>query len=273
MALVITEKYSKLSPSSWVYTFYQSRILRLAPTYLIICLFEALLYIRHDTPNIFSANGLTLQARSALLFINFFIFGQDTWQTILSHAPTNIPNTFIESAITFFGNNAFEPIYVYIGQAWSLGIELIFYVIAPFVVMSRTRTIVLFITCLLIRFYFIEHADLFPNDPWRSRFFASNLTFFFLGVASYWIYARAVSLRHSKTIGHMVAIVGMCYLIGSVYFSGGVFLFDGAEDYDQIRLWIFYLLFTVGMPFLFILSKDIKWDSYVGEISYPILSI
>lgn len=87
MALVITEKYSKLSSSSWVSTFYQSRILRLAPTYLIICLFEGFLYIRHDTPNIFSANSLTLQARSALFFVNFFIFGQDTWQTILSHAP------------------------------------------------------------------------------------------------------------------------------------------------------------------------------------------
>lgn len=136
--------------------------------------------------------------------------------------------------------------------------------------MSRTRTIVLFITCLFIRFYFVEHADLFPNDPWRSRFFASNLPFFFLGVVSYWIYARAVSFRHSKTIGRMVAIVGVCSLIGSVYFAGGAFLFDGAEDYDQIRLWIFYLLFTVGMPFLFILSKDIKWDSYIGEISYPV---
>lgn len=270
MALVITEKYSNLSSSSWVSTFYQSRILRLAPTYLIICLFEGLLYIRHDTPNIFSANSLRLQARSALFFINFFLFGQDTWQTILSHASTNIPNSFIDSATTFFGNNAFEPIYVYIGQAWSLGIELIFYAIAPFVVMSRTRTIVLFITCLFIRFYFVEHADLFPNDPWRSRFFASNLPFFFLGVVSYWIYARAVSFRHSKTIGRMVAIVGVCSLIGSVYFAGGAFLFDGAEDYDQIRLWIFYLLFTVGMPFLFILSKDIKWDSYIGEISYPV---
>ena len=46
--------------------------------------------------------------------------------------------------------------------------------------------------------------------------------------------------------------------------------FDGPEDYDQIRLWIFYLLFTAGMPFLFILTKDIKWDSYIGEISYPL---
>ena len=134
----------------------------------------------------------------------------------------------------------------------------------------RTRVIALFITCMLIRFYFVEHADLFPNAPWRSRFFASNMTFFFLGTMSYWIYARAVRFEHAKTVGRMVAILGICSLIGSIYFAGGMFLFDGPEDYDQLRLWIFYLLFTAGMPFLFILTKDIKWDSYIGEISYPL---
>ena len=226
--------------------------------------------MRSNTPNIFSGNDLTLQARSALFFMNFFIFGQDMWQTILTHSATNIPNSFVQSAVNFFGKSALEPIYSYIGQAWSLGIELIFYAMAPFVVMSRTRVITLFITCLLIRFYFVEHADLFPNAPWRSRFFASNMTFFFLGTMSYWIYARAVRFEHAKTVGRMVAILGMCSLTGSVYFAGGMFLFDGPEDYDQIRLWIFYLLFTAGMPFLFILTKDIKWDSYIGEISYPL---
>jgi peptidoglycan/LPS O-acetylase OafA/YrhL len=270
MALVINEKYSRLPHSSWISSFYQSRILRLAPTYLVICLVEGLLYMRSNTPNIFSDNDLTLQARSALFFMNFFIFGQDMWQTILTHSATNIPNSFVQSVVNFLGKSALEPIYIYIGQAWSLGIEVIFYAMAPFVVMSRARVIALFITCLLIRFYFVEHADLFPNAPWRSRFFASNMTFFFLGTMSYWIYARAVSFEHAKIVGRMVVILGICSLIGNVYFAGGMFLFDGPEDYDQIRLWIFYFLFTAGMPFLFILTKDIKWDSYIGEISYPL---
>ncbi len=270
MALVINEKYSRLPHSSWISTFYQSRVLRLAPTYLIICLVEAILYMRSNTPNIFSGNDLTVQARSVLFFMNFFIFGQDMWQTILSHASTNIPNSFVQSAVNFFGKSALEPIYVYIGQAWSLGIELIFYAMAPFVVLSRKRVFFLFIASVFIRLYFVEHADLFPNDPWRSRFFASNLTFFILGTMSYWVYARAVSFEHAKTVGRIVAVLSMCFLVGSVYFSGGMFLFDGPEDYDQVRLWIFYLLFTVGMPFLFILTKDMKWDSYIGEISYPL---
>ena len=162
MALVINEKYSRLPHSSWISSFYQSRILRLAPTYFVICLVEGLLYMRSNTPNIFSGNDLTLQARSALFFMNFFIFGQDMWQTILTHSATNIPNSFVQSAVNFFGKSALEPIYIYIGQAWSLGIELIFYAMAPFVVMSRRRVIALFITCLLIRFYFVEHAVYSP---------------------------------------------------------------------------------------------------------------
>lgn len=270
MALTINEKYARLPHSSWISAFYQSRILRLAPIYFIICLVEGVWYVHSNMPNIFSANDLNMQARSALFFINVFVFGQDLWQTILSHSGTNIPNAFIQSAVNFFGSNALGPIYVYIGQAWSLGIELIFYAMAPFVVMSRTRLLVLFISCLLIRIYFIEHTNLFPNDPWRSRFFPSNMIFFFLGTMGYWIYAVAVGFKHAKTIGRIVAVLGMCFLIGSVSFAGGMFLFDGPEDYDQARLWIFYLLLTAGLPFLFILTKEIRWDRYIGELSYPL---
>ena len=269
MAFVISEKYSRLA-TPWVATFYLSRILRLAPVYLIVCFVEGLWYLKSNTPNIFSANDLSTQARAALVFINLFVFGQDIWQTILTHAGTNIPNQLIQSTVNFFGANAFEPIYVYIGQAWSLGIELIFYMIAPFVVLSRKRAIALFIACLLVRFYFIEHADLYPNAPWRSRFFPGNLTFFFLGIASYWIYAYAINIKHSKMVGLAFSIAGLGFLIGSVFIAGGVLLFDGPEDYDQFRLWVFYILLTVGIPYLFILTKDTKWDNYIGEISYPV---
>ena len=201
MAFVINDKYSRLNESSWVSVFYLSRILRLAPAYLLICFVEGLLYLKSGTPNIFSANDLSIQARGALLFMNMFIVGQDMWQTILTHAETNIPNQFIQSVFTFFGANAFSQIYLYIGQAWSLGIEIIFYLLAPFVVLSKKRVLISFVARLLIRLYFFEHSDFYPNAPWRSRFFASNLPFFFLGTASYWIYVHAQTRKHSKKVG------------------------------------------------------------------------
>jgi len=270
MALVINEKYSRLATNSWISTFYLSRILRLAPVYLIGCIVKALWCLQTNTPNVFLVNDLTIQARVALVLMNLFILGQDMWLTILTHAATNIPNRFIQAIVDFFGSNAFDPTYIYIGQAWSLGVEIIFYLIAPFVVLSRKRVITLFIACLLVRFYFVEHADIFPNAPWRSRFFPSNLTFFFLGIMGYWIYAKAINFKCSRMVGYAFAFTGICFFVGSILFTGGVFLFNGPEDYDQIRLWIFYVLFAAGIPFVFILSKDVKWDGYIGEISYPV---
>lgn len=273
MAFVINEKYSRLpaaSSSSWISTFYVSRILRLAPAYLVVCLVEGLFYLKNGTPSIFAPNDLTLQARIALVFMNVFIIGQDWWQTILDHMATGIPNAFVQSVVDFFGIHAFEPVYIYIGQAWSLGVELLFYLIAPFVVLSRRRVLALLAVTLLIRFYFLLHADQFPNDPWRSRFFLSNLPFFLLGVVSYWIYSGTQGFRYSRTLGISFAVAGASFLVGSIVLTGGALLFQGPEDYDQARLWVFYLLLTVGIPFVFRLSKDAKWDGYLGELSYPI---
>lgn len=273
MALVINEKYSKLpstSTWSWVPTFYLSRVLRLAPAYLLVCLVEAIWYLKNGTPNVFAPNDLTLQARVALVFLNVFIIGQDTWQTLWQHAATGIPNGIVQPVVDFFGKSAAEPMYIFIGQAWSLGVELMFYLIAPFILLSRRRVLVLLAITLLIRFYFLLHADQFPNAPWRSRFFPSNLPFFLLGVVGYWIYLKTANFRHARKVGGAFAVAGMLFLVVSVVSAGGAFLFKGPEDYDQPRFWIFYLLLTVGVPFLFRLTKDSKWDGYVGELSYPI---
>jgi len=69
---------------------------------------------------------------------------------------------------------------------------------------------------------------------------------------------------------YSVSVFGLGCLVGSVWITGGVLLFEGLEDYDQFRLWVFYISLTVGIPYLFILTKDIKWDHYIGEISYPL---
>jgi peptidoglycan/LPS O-acetylase OafA/YrhL len=273
MALVINEKYSRLpsAPSrSWVSAFYLSRVLRLAPAYLLVCLVEAIWYVWNGTPNVFAPNDLTPQARLALVFLNVFIVGQDVWVTLWQHTATGIPNSAVQSVADFFGKSAAEPMYIFIGQAWSLGVELMFYLIAPFVLLYRRRVLVVLAVTLLIRFYFLQHADVFPNAPWRSRFFPSNLPFFFFGVVGYWIYLKTAEFRHARKVGLAFAVAGGVFLLGSVIFAGGAFLFKGPKDYDQPRFWVFYLLLAVGIPFLFRLTKDSKWDGYVGELSYPI---
>ncbi len=272
MALVINEKYSatSTSPQVWITNFYISRLLRLLPAYLVFCTVMIIVYIQSGTPNIFTPNDLTFQARFALLFFNLFMFGQDIWQTIWMHAAMNIPNNFVLASVKFFGKSASEPMYILVGQAWSLGVELIFYIVAPFIVMSKRRIVVVLMIALLCRFYFLLNIDMYPNHPWRSRLFINNIPFFLLGSISYWMYTKIYNLKYLKEISIGVAVVSVAFIVISIILFGGVLLFNGTEDYDEPRLWAFYLFFAFIVPFLFNLTKNFKIDRYLGELSYPI---
>src|SRR5690606_31662210 len=75
-----------------------------------------------------------------------------------------------------------------IGPAWSLGIELTFYLIAPFVV-GLPLSKLLFVTLVALAF----RLGLYYQDvqllPWRYFFFPSNFVFFLLGAIAYRVYA------------------------------------------------------------------------------------
>lgn len=270
MALVINEKYSKLT--NWHYSFYSSRLLRLLPSYLVVCLATYYLYVQSDTVNIFSASlVLTPQSLLTLKYLNIFILGQDIWQMILEHfSHTNPPNIILDGLVSFFGKEAMQQHFLFVGQAWSLSTEIFFYLIAPFVVLSKKRTIFLFVVFLLIRFYFCVNVEEFPNSPWRSRFFIANYPVFLLGVFSYWIYLKARTESMSRDIGKYIYIIIITYTLYILYSGNNLFMFPGVESFDTFPLWIFYLLVTVSIPYLFIFTKQLRADKFVGELSYPI---
>ena len=45
---------------------------------------------------------------------------------------------------------------------------------------------------------------------------------------------------------------------------------DVMHPLDRSRYDLFYILFAATVPFMFYLSKDWRWDSRIGEYSYPI---
>ena len=99
----------------------------------------------------------------------------------------------IESGSMFFTNNftltnpQFHD-FLLIPQAWTIGLELIFYLIAPFLVRRKIRIILILISIsVLIRCYIYFILDM-QHDPWTYRFFPSELALFLIGTISYHIY-------------------------------------------------------------------------------------
>jgi peptidoglycan/LPS O-acetylase OafA/YrhL len=188
-----------------------------------------------------------------LLFTNLFIFFQDT--VMFLGLDTVTGQLFFTP--DFQQTNPKLYNFLFIPQAWTIGIEIAFYLIAPFLVRKKTSVILFLIfLSLLLRFSLFQFG--LKSDPWSYRFFPTEFAFFLLGILSYRLYLK-FNFIDIRTL-HLKIIWGIV-LSMTVFFS--FFSFSG-------KGYIYLLLFFIGLPFLFILTKNGTRDRYVGELSYPI---
>ena len=268
MALVIDTRYHALPISS----FYVSRLLRLLPLYWVVCILtvgaEILLVPRgqflHEiaSPLAYAAGfDPTSMPWPILVYVAISVgtmLGLDTGQWLgfsrltgeLSFAPGFGPN-----AVTVM---ALSPV----PQGWSIGLELLFYFIAPFVVRRSVWLIVAL--CLLSLAFRITLATFgFSGNPWDRTLFPSELIYFLLGVLAYRLYLHVpkLNLPHRTEIG-----LALMVLVIAVIYWPVDYVIRGNVIWETVP----YALFAAGMPFLFKLTKDNMLDANVGELSYPI---
>ena len=143
-------------------------------------------------------------------------------------------------------------------QAWTIGVEIAFYIIAPFLVRRKLKIIIpLIMLSLLLRAVLYYHFNL-KNDPWTYRFFPTELVFFLLGIVSYHMYKKLQNLDIKE---NYLKLIWFC-VIGATLFHN----FLPIPRKDSLYLCGFF----IALPFIFILTKNWKKDAYIGELSYPI---
>lgn len=242
-----------------VFAFYKNRVLRLFPIYYLVALGSLVLYVIvpmavgstspfQEVFRSIDANGLGL-----LIFSNLFIFTQD-W----------IMFTAVHDGVFQFSTNVFESeLSVWRGllvpPAWSLGVELTFYLIAPFILPRMRLLFLLLGLSIAVRLYLIN-AGLTQNDQWNYRFFPSELAFFIVGALAHQLgvpLAQRSGLL-TKTLSHVVTWA----------FIGFVLIFV-TLDVAIPRL-VTIVVFTAVLPFMFYFQKFNPWDRWIGELSYPI---
>ena len=144
-----------------------------------------------------------------------------------------------------------------IPQAWSVSLELMFYAIAQFLVRRHWLVLVAIIVATYV-LRSVAAAYGLDGSGFAYRFFPFEIGLFLAGVLSHRVYAYVNS--------HGVMRLPISLAIGATLI-GTVLVQQYVDSLDNHK---FYILVAVALPALFDLSRRIRLDSWLGELSYPI---
>lgn len=256
MALVLEDRYA-----GQLKLFYTNRYLRLFPSYfciLVLTLGFSLITGAHsrftlpmaELGEIFLSGDFWTKAY--IVVANLGIVLLDT-ALFLSFDGENLRFTtdFRDSVI---------PVYQFllIPQGWSLGLEIYFYALAPFL-LKRTWTLVAACAVSVLLFIALSLTAL-PGDPWTHRFFPSILFLFLAGSLAWKVFRAHLEKLWMRRLGG-VLLVANCMAI--------LLLASTPFDPDVTRFGLLMLV-AVSVGPVFALTKDIKFDRRLGDLSYPI---
>jgi peptidoglycan/LPS O-acetylase OafA/YrhL len=264
IAMVLCENKAYRS----IRTFYASRYLRLYPIYIVCALGTLALNkinpfsFRDFNCSYFDCLAFFRPADKAfILFSNLTMFFQD-WFLFLQ---INLQNGSLEF-VKLFREGTDPPVYSYlwIVQAWSLGIELIFYALAPFVVRSPIRIVGLIFVGLVSRYLSYLYVGRIA-DPWYYRFVVSEQLYFGLGALSYHGWRALNADARIKPIG----AAAMVLLAATVVFRHLLWRPLIVTDLMLVDP-VFLVLVAIFIPSIFVFTRANSWDRFVGELSYPV---
>lgn len=247
---------------STIANFYFSRFLRLYPFYCVVALPTLLAYIfaakaGSEIPFLKVYTSSPIAANFFLTVANTLIFFQD-WVLF-----SGVQNGHLGFIYDFTKSEI--PLYqgLLVPQAWTLGVELTFYLAAPFILYKKRTLVLLGFASIVLRIILIR-IGLGKFDPWTYRFFPTELIFFILGALSHQLLlVRYNKILLTKKYSNLVVCVPIWLFIFLVLLYQLLPL-SGPEK--TICLFIIFLLI---MPLAFVFQTSRKWDRWIGDLSYP----
>jgi peptidoglycan/LPS O-acetylase OafA/YrhL len=235
MALILNEKY--IGKNGGYKLFISNRFFRIFPSYWLIL-------------------GLTVLFNYFFLHINFFTEG---FFRILSDLTLIVRPDSLQI-------NTDHRLPLTLPQAYTLVIELYFYLLVPFIARRTTKS-VLWLSSIALAIHFIVFAILrFNHEPIGDWFLPEVIIYFLLGVITYKLYGKIKSQKISPKI--LYAIFSFVTIL-TVFYSY-IPLDLRFTSLFIVKEWSYVLLVMVSIPYLFKLTNKMHWDRIIGELSYPI---
>lgn len=270
MAMVINEKYAKGAPEHWIRTFYLARFWRLYPPYLVMLLVMMIFGVQTGLPSpLLSRFPMSVFDQTVAVMSNIFLFGQDIHQFLVRIRVENAAPPFLLDIVHRINPAVLQDNIMAIGQAWSIATEATFYLIAPFVVRSARKTVVLLALALAFRFFLLEGLGQ-RSGIWGYFFFPGAACMFLLGSAVYHLKA-AIPRPDIHTLIGWIALSGFSiWFIGTAIVAGIVMPSPADWSIDRPEFWALYIIFALSVPFIFEATKNVRLDRELGELSYPL---
>ncbi len=265
MSYILVERRSYKTVSD----FYLSRYLRLYPVYAIVAALTlgllAFASITGQNVRYFSGinfwdyykNG-SLGANVYLVLSNLTLFFQD-WSMFMDTCSSG------HLAFTSDFTTCATPLWraLLVPQAWTLGLEMSFYMIAPFVLVRKKVFFGFLAGAVLVRVALFS-IGLGLKDPWTYRFFPAELLFFLLGSFSHqyvsaWYKARFAPEKLPSLAKKSLVVV---FALATLY--------PVLPVHEWVKSnFMFGVVFLI-LPLAFLFNNRNAWDRRLGELSYPI---
>jgi peptidoglycan/LPS O-acetylase OafA/YrhL len=238
--------------------FYLNRALRIYPIYLVVAILTIIARLLGDPKFFEFYDKIPAAATAFLAFSNLFLFGQDAVMFAgVDHGQLVFASDFQQSEHLLYTG-------LLVPQAWTLGVELTFYALAPFILRNKVTLLLLLTASLATRVALIWIGP-GTNDPWTYRFFPAELSLFILGALSReYLLPLWKGFLASADSPDRLPKIATCFLI---VLSVCYFALPGQEYIKRLSLFAVFLLL---LPLAFIYQNTSKIDSAIGELSYPI---
>lgn len=223
--------------------FWCSRYLRLYPTYFICVICALMLYYGSYLKDIqllpVAAQILLGVTQLSLLFQDILL-----WLSIdMNHEIGFVP------IYRAWEDSIYQ--YALLFPAWSLGSELMFYLVTPFIMrVSRLYVVLVCATLLKLCTYYY-----FGENDGMHFYFPITIGYFALGALIYYNRAR---LEYAAPYNYCIFSFVLLMIIFYQYIES-YFLHD-----------ILLLILGLTIPAIFAITKDKQWDQYLGSLAYPV---